>query len=180
MRAAALRYSLLALSFAALICAAVVLRLGASASDELPRVELNTNNIGPRQIEDLTSKSVPRDYALAWQSMGQALDQNRPDLLDAYFTGLERDTLKQRVKSQIVAGLHTRYSDRGHKLDAIFYAPAGDAMELRDRAQLDMQVLDGSKVIYEEPVNLEYIVIMTPGADRWLVRQLQAVHEQKP
>jgi lipopolysaccharide biosynthesis protein len=180
MRAAALRYSSLVLVFAALICAAVVLRLGASASDELPRVELNADNIAPRQIEDLTSKSVPRDYALAWQTMEQALDQNRPDLVDGYFTGLERDTLKQRVKSQIASGLHARYTDRGHKLDAIFYAPAGDAMELRDRAQLDMQVLDGSKVIYEEPVNLEYIVIMTPGADRWLVRQLQAVHEQKP
>lgn len=180
MRAAGLRYALLALAFAALICAAVVLRLGASASDELPRVELNADNIGPRQIEDLTSKSVPRDYALAWQTMAQALNENRTDLLDAYFTGFEKEILTQRVKSQIASGLHTRYTDRGHKLDAIFYAPAGDAMELRDRAQLDVQVSDGSKVIYEEPVNLEYIVIMTPGADRWLVRQLQAVQEQKP
>jgi hypothetical protein len=84
------------------------------------------------------------------------------------------------VKSQIKSGLHTRYQDRGHKLDAIFYAPAGDAMELRDHAQLDMQVLDGGKVIYEEPVDLNYVVLMTPGADRWLVRQLQAVEQQKP
>jgi hypothetical protein len=180
MRAAALRYSFLALISAGLICAAVVLRLGASASDELPRVELNADNIGPRQIEDLTGKSVPRDYALAWQTMEQALNENRADVLDAYFTGFEKESLRQRVKSQIQSGLHTRYTDRGHKLDAIFYAPAGDAMELRDRAQLDIQVSDGSKVIYEEPVSLEYIVIMTPGADRWLVRQLQAVQEQKP
>ena len=180
MRTAALRYCLLALGFAVLISAAVVLRLGASASAEVPRVELNADNIGPRQIEDLTSKSIPRDYALAWQSMEQALEENRADLLDAYFTGLEKDTLRQRVKSQIASGLHTHYTDRGHKLEAIFYAPAGDAMELRDRVQLDMQVTDGSKVICDEPVNLDYIVIMTPGADRWMVRQLQAVQEQKP
>jgi len=180
MRTAVLRYCLLALGFAVLISAAVVLRLGASASDELPRVELNADNIGPRQIEDLTSKSIPRDYALAWQSMEQALEENRADLLDAYFTGFEKDTLRQRVKSQIASGLHTRYTDRGHKLDAIFYAPAGDAMELRDRVQLEVQIFDGSKVVSDEPVNLDYVVLMTPGADRWMVRQLQAVQEQKP
>ena len=180
MKTAALRYSLLSVGFALLICAAAAMYLRASASDEIPRVQMNAENVGPRQIEDLTGKSIPRDYALAWQTMAQALENNRTDVLDGYFTGFEKDELTQRVKSQIKSGLHTRYQDRGHKLEAIFYAPAGDAMELRDRAQLDMQVLDGGKVIYEEPVNLEYVVIMTPGADRWLVRQLQAVGTKKP
>jgi len=180
MKTAAVRYSLLGVSFAVLICAAAAMYLRASASDEIPRVQLNAENVGPRQIEELTGKSIPRDYALAWQTMAQALENNRTDVLDGYFTGFEKDELTQRVKSQIKSGLHTRYQGRGHKLEAIFYAPAGDAMELRDRAQLDMQVLDGGKVIYEEPVNLEYVVIMTPGADRWLVRQLQAVEMQKP
>jgi len=180
MKTAALRYSLLGVGFALLICAAAAMYLRASASDEIPRVQLNAENVGPRQIEELTGKSIPRDYALAWQTMAQALESNRTDVLDGYFTGFEKDELTQRVKSQIKSGLHTRYQDRGHKLEAIFYAPAGDAMELRDRAQLDMQVLDGGKVIYEEPVNVEYVVIMTPGADRWLVRQLQAVGTQKP
>jgi hypothetical protein len=180
MKTAALRYSLLVVGFAVLICAAAAMYLRASASDELPRVQLNAENVGPRQIEELTGKSIPRDYALAWQTMAQALENNRTDVLDGYFTGFEKDELTQRVKSQIKSGLHTRYQDRGHKLEAIFYAPAGDAMELRDRAQLDKQVIDGGKVIYEEPVNAEYVVIMTPGADRWLVRQLQAVGTQKP
>jgi len=179
MRTTALRYCVLAVAFGVLVCAAAVLHLRASASDELPRVELNADNIGPRQIEDLTSKSIPRDYALAWQTMAQALEQNRTDVLDGYFTGFEKEELTQRVKSQMKSDLHTRYQDRGHKLQAIFYAPAGDAMELRDHAQLDMQVLDGGKVIYEEPVNVDYIVIMTPGADRWLVRQMQAVQGEK-
>jgi hypothetical protein len=53
-------------------------------------------------------------------------------------------------------------------------------MELRDQAHYDIQILDGSKVIYEGPVTAEYIVLMTPGADRWLVRQLQAVSGEKP
>jgi hypothetical protein len=53
-------------------------------------------------------------------------------------------------------------------------------MELRDRVQLEVQIFDGSKVVSDEPVNLDYVVLMTPGADRWMVRQLQAVQEQKP
>ncbi len=91
-----LRYSLLAFA-SAFLCAVAVLRLGASASVEVPHVELNTDKIGPREIEDLTSKSVPRDYGLAWQTLEQALDENRPALLDGYFTGLAREDLKDRV-----------------------------------------------------------------------------------
>ena len=176
---AALRYCLFALSFALLLCAVAVLHLGAAAATEVPHVELNTENLGPRQIEDLTSKSIPRDYGFAWQTMEQAFDDNRLGLLDGYFTGLAKQDLGDRVKSQIRSGMHTRYQDRGHKLDAIFYAPAGDAMQLKDRAQFDIQVLDGDKVIYEEPVTAEYLVLMTPGADRWMVRQIQAIQEAK-
>jgi len=176
----ALRYSLLALAFSLLLCAVAVLHLGASAATEAPHVELNADNVGPRAIEDLTSKSVPRDYAFAWQTMGQALDENRAGLLDGYFTGIAKQDLSDRVKSQLKSGMHTRYQDRGHKLEAIFYAPAGDALQLRDHARFDIQVLDGDKVIYEEPVNTEYIVLMTPGADRWMVRQIQATQGEKP
>ena len=173
------RYSLLMVGFALLLCAWAVLDLRASAAREVPRVELNADDIGPRQIEDLTGKSVPRDYGLAWQTMEQALEENRTGLLDGYFTGIAKQDLGNRVTSQIKSGIHTRYQDRGHKLEAIFYAPAGDVMTLRDRAQFDVQVFDGDKVIYEEPVNAEYIVLMTPGADRWMVRQMQAVQGEK-
>src|SRR6266567_637883 len=151
-RAPALRYTVLALVLSVLLCGIVVRVLRAYAATEVPRVELSTDNIGPRAIEDLTSKSVPRDYAFAWQTLAQALEENRPGLLEGYFTGLAKQDLTQRVNSQIRSGLHTRYEDRGHKLEALFYSPAGDAMELRDHAKLDMQILDGSKVIHEEPV----------------------------
>ena len=177
---AVLRYCLLTVALALLVCAEVVLRLGASASSDIPRVQLNADNLGPRQIEDLTSQSVPRDYAFAWQTMEQALDKNQVGVLDGYFTGAAKQDLKTRVQSQVKSGIHTHYEDQGHKLEALFYAPAGDAMQLRDRAQFNVQVLDGDKVVYEEPVNVEYIVVMTPGADRWLVREIQAVPGVQP
>ena len=132
----ALRYSLLTLIFALLVCAFIALQLGVAADTELPHVEFNADNIGPRQIEDLTSKSVPRDYGFAWQTMKQALNENHPGLLDGYFAGTAKQDLGDRVRSQNRSGIRTRYQDRGHKLEAIFYAPAGDAMLTRKKAPL--------------------------------------------
>lgn len=180
MKAAALRYGSLLLVLATVLMGVVAYHLRASAEDHLPRVQLNAGDISPRPLEDLTAKSVPRDYALAWQTLAQALSSNKTGLLDGYFTGLAKQDFTQRINSQIKSGLQTRYTDRGHKLEAVFYSPAGDVMELRDNAQFDMEVLDGGRIIYEEPVNAQFIVLMTPGADRWLVRQLQATNREKP
>jgi hypothetical protein len=151
--------------------------LHVSADDGMPKVELSASNLQPRPIEDLTSKSVPRDYAHAWQTMAQALANNNVDLINGYFTGFAKEDLTQRIMEQKKSNIHVRYDDRGHKLEALFYSPAGDAMLLRDHAQLEMQVLDGDKVISREQLNIQYVVMMTPGADRWLVRDLRATPE---
>jgi hypothetical protein len=151
-----------------------------SADPSLPKVALVSTNVGPRPIEELTSKSVPRDYAYAWKTMSQALAENRPALLDAYFTGFAKDNLAQRIADQKRTGIHTRYIDQGHKLEAIFYSPAGDAMQLRDRARMEIEIMEGGNVIHREQVNLQYMVLMTPGADRWLVRDLETTPEVHP
>jgi hypothetical protein len=150
-----------------------------SAETGLPQVELNADNIAPRPIEDLTSKVVPRDYAHAWQTMAEALEQNRADLLDAYFTGFAKENLSKLIVDQKRTGVSIRYIDHGHKLEAVFYAPAGDAMQLIDQARLEIQILDGSKVIHSEQVSQRYFVLMTPGADRWLVRDLETREEKQ-
>ena len=175
MKREAIHYGLVAAVSASLICGLVAYRLPAAAESGLPRVELNAERIGPRAIEELTAKSVPRDYAFAWQSIEQALAENQPDLLEGYLTGVAAENFRRRVASQAQSGLRTRLSDRGHRLEGLFYSPAGDAMELRDRAELDLQILDGGKVIYDQPLKAEYLVLMTPGADRWLLRDIQDV-----
>ena len=53
--------------------------------------------------------------------------------------------------------------------------PEGDVMELHDTAQYQLQIVDGDKTIHDERVVVRYVVLMTPGADRWVIRQLQAV-----
>ena len=147
---------------------------GYSAAQSSPSVEFNAANAGPRSVEDLTSQTVPRDYAFAWQNLSQALDENRPGLLDAYFTGFAKSSLEQRIKQQAQSGLHVRYTDHGHKLNVLFYSPNGDLMQIEDDAQIEMQILDGSKVIQSQPLRVRYMVLMTPGADRWMVRDLES------
>jgi len=152
---------------------------GVAADSAVPQVELNANDPGPRPIEQLTSEVITRDYARAWQTMAEALASDKDNLLDGFFTGRAKEDLSNLIAQQRQTGIHTRYVDHGHKLVALFYSPAGDAMQLRDQAQLEMQIFDGQKLIDSERVSLQYIVLMTPGADRWLVRDLECVPESE-
>jgi hypothetical protein len=68
-----------------------------------------------------------------------------------------------------------RYVDRGHQVNVIFYSPEGTALELRDTADIEQQVLDGGKVIHSEQLRQQYLVIFTLIEDKWKVRVMQAV-----
>jgi len=170
--------SRLAMAFAAL--AALVLTvprpnaslvLAASA----PAVSLNTANAGPRALEDTTEKAVARDYATAWQAMAEALDQNRADLLSGNFIGAAKDKLTATIEEQQKSGLHQRILDQGHQVDLVFYSPEGSAIEVHDRARLQLQLLDGSKVIHSEDATVHYVALLTAAENAWKVRVLQAV-----
>lgn len=153
-----------------IICAFWI--VAAEAAD-LPRVDLTVTSAAPREMEDTTEKSVARDYARAWASMTAALSDNRADVLDADFVGAALDTLRDRVQQQQQAGLHTRFVDRGHKVQAVFYSTDGSAIQLRDTAQIEVQYLDGDKVIHSEQRTEVYTVVMSAAENRWKVRVLQ-------
>lgn len=138
-------------------------------------VRLDANGAGPRAVEDLTEHTIARDYDAAWKSMAQAFTQGSVAPLNAYFTGTAKTSLAEAVKSQQQSGLHSQYTNQSHKLRVIFYAPEGDAMELQDTAEFDLQLLDGDKLVHQEHTVLHYIVLMTPSADRWMVRRLESV-----
>jgi hypothetical protein len=145
----------------------------AIADTAQPSVKLNTESMGPREIEDLTEKKILRDYAAAWKTLATAMEQNRPGLLNDYFTGFAKTTFVKAVSEQKATGVHRKYADRGHKLEGIFYSQDGGVMQLRDTAEFDVQVFDGDKLLYNEQKTATYVVIMTPAADRWMVRLLQ-------
>jgi hypothetical protein len=140
-----------------------------------PAVRIDASRATPRDVEDQTKESVSRDYGKAWQSLEQALENNRPDLLNASFIGYAQDRWLQTVKAQKTAGLSQRIVDHGHQLQVIFYSADGSAIQLRDTAQLEIQYRDGSKVIHKESLSAHYLVLMTPAENSWKVRVLQEI-----
>jgi len=152
--------------------------VSAQAANDLPKVDLSVSTAGPRQVEDTTEQALQRDYARAWSSLEAALAENRPELLDTDFVGVALDALRDRVTQQQQSGLHTRYVDHGHKLQAVFYSSEGSAVQLVDTAQLEIQFLDGDKVLHSEQRTESYTVVMTTGENRWKVRVLQATPGQ--
>ncbi len=140
-----------------------------------PEVSLSVQNAAPRQVEDTTQKAVARDYATAWQAMAEALDRNQANLLAANFAGAALDKLTATIGEQSKAGLHQRFIDKGHKVEAIFYSPEGSAMELQDTLQLQIQLMDGDKVIRSQDATVHYIALLTAAENSWKVRVLQAL-----
>jgi hypothetical protein len=126
-------------------------------------------------VEDQTKDSITRDYGRAWQSLEQALEDNRPDLLNLDFVGYAQNEWSEALKAQSSSGLSRRIVDRGHHVQVIFYSPDGSAMQLRDTAQLEIQYRDGSKVLHSEKLSAQYLVLMTPAENSWKVRVLQEV-----
>ena len=140
---------------------------------DLPLVELNADNAGPRELQDTTRASITKAYARAWEVMAQALGSNSAAKLDSAFIGTAREDLGRRIAGQKKNGLTTRVVDRGHKVDVLFYSPEGMSMQLRDTAQVEVQVLDGDHVVHSDTATRHYIVIMTPTEVTWKVRVLQ-------
>ncbi len=145
-----------------------------------PKVVLNADDLGPRAIEELTGTNITRAYSSGWQAMEQALEQNRAELLNEQFTGFAKDRLSRRIVDQQRNGLHVKIIDGGHQVKALFYSLDGDAMQLMDEARLEVQVFDGSRMIYSESTPHQYLVLMTPGADRWYIRYLEQVPTPAP
>jgi len=164
-----------------MLCFALVLGAGTAQSvlgaDDSPQMTLNVSKAAPRSVETLTQRALLRDYKFAWTNVAQALQTNSAAPVSGLFVGSANRWLRDAVSSQRRSGLSSRYSNQNHKVEAVFYAPEGDVVELHDVAEYDYQILDGSKAVHNEHAVVHYVVLMTPGADRWVVRQIQAVQQ---
>jgi hypothetical protein len=167
---------------ASFVIAACVLAVAQSSPQppqiQLPEVHLDAAGLAPRSIEQLTGTTIARHYALAWRDLAGALESSRTEGLGEEFVGFAKDRLRQRIGDQQQTGVHVRIVDHGHHLKAIFYSTDGAAMQLFDEAQLEIQTFDGSKLLDTQIAPHEYLVLMTPGADRWYVRDLEEVSDK--
>jgi len=156
---------------ASVVLAACGMAIGQSS----PQVHLDADGLAPRPIEELTGTTIVRYYAQAWGDMAGALDSNSAGGLGEEFIGLAKDRLTRRIAEQKQTGVHVRIVDHGHRLKAVFYSTDGAAMQLVDQAQLEIQTFDGNKLLDTQNAPHAYMVLMTPGADRWYVRDLEEV-----
>ena len=145
------------------------------AADNSPQVTLDASKTSPRSVEALTQRAIVRDYKFAWTNLDAAMESNSAGLLNSLFGGSANDWVRGTVSSQQRNGMTSRYLNQRHKLEAVFYAPVGDVIELHDTAEYDFEIHDGDKTIHNQHAIVHYVVLMTPGADRWVIRQLQAV-----
>jgi hypothetical protein len=138
-------------------------------------VILDASQAQPRHVEETTMASVQRDYGHAWRAMAAALEENRAGLLGTDFVGLAKEQLSQAIAEQGKSGLKRRYIDHGHQVRVVFYSSDGSAMELHDTVRLEIQWLDGNKVIHSEQGTFHYLALMTPAENSWKVRLLESV-----
>lgn len=173
-----LRFVLLAFALALIFSGASPLLSKASAdAPDTVQVKLDASHIQPRPLEQLTGQAIVRTYSNAWKNMETALGENRPDLIDESFVGYAHDKLLSQAQAQEKNGLSTRYIDHGHQVEATFYSPEGSAVQLRDTAQFEIQLLDRSKVVSSHNVTRKYIAVVSVVEDRWKVRVLDGVPE---
>lgn len=136
-----------------------------------------THLSGPRTLEEQTQSAVIRDYLRAWQTVNTAFERNDAALLDRDFVGTAHDRLAKTIGQQTAAGIRTRYRDKSHDIQIVFYSPEGLSIELTDTVQYDVDVLDHDKVQTTQQVSSRYIVVLTPAEVRWRVRVFQAQSE---
>jgi hypothetical protein len=102
------------------------------------------------------------------------MDHNDSSVLDAYFVGTARDRLVDTIQDQAKYGIHTRYTERSHDLQIVFYSPEGLSIQLMDTVSYNEEVLQKDKVLASKPVTRRYLVVLTPSEVRWRVRILQS------
>lgn len=128
----------------------------------------------PRPLEQQTADSAVRDYLQSWHVMKSALQQNQAGLLSPDFVGAALDKLTDTIHEQAKLGLHTRYIDRSHNIQIVFYSPEGLSIQLIDDVQYDEQVFNNGTLLSSLPVHARYIAVLTPSEVRWRVRVFQS------
>jgi len=155
-----------------------VIAIATASGNTQPSVRVEPVSFqGPRQLQDQTKAAVIRDYLQSWKSFSAALDQNQPALLNADFVGTAHDKFADTIQQQASLGIRTQYKDLSHDLKFVFYSPEGLSIELTDKVDYDVQVIDHDKVTTTQHVSARYVVVLTPAEVRWRVRVFQAVPE---
>jgi hypothetical protein len=159
----------------ALFVSLTLLASGPAFAADQPDIRVEPPNLsGSQHLQDQTAKAVIQNYLESWKTFSAAFEQNRPDLLDRDFVGSAKDKLASAIHQQSSLGMTTRYRDRSHDLQVLFYSPEGLSIELADNVEYDVEILINRKLAAVQQVHARYIVVLTPAELRWRVRVFQA------
>jgi len=157
------------LAIACLLCIA-----SSSFAADNPEVRIEPSHLqGPRVLDKQTETAAIRDYLQAWQGLRNAFVQNRSELLDSSFVGDARDKLGATILQQEKLGIRTRYQDLAHDLQIVLYSPDGLSIQLIDKVDYEVQIVDHEKAGAVQKVSARYVAVLTPSEVRWRVRMLQ-------
>jgi len=152
----------------------MVLTAASATATAQPTLRIEAANLqSSRPLQEQTGAAAIRDYLQSWQALQAALEQNRSNLLDSDFVGSAKDTLSATIQQQAALGISTRYQDRSHDLQVVFYSPEGLSIELTDNVEYDVQLLDQAKIKTTQHVSARYLIVLTPAEVRWKVRVFQ-------
>lgn len=164
--------------FKSLLISCIVSAACAGICSAQATVQVRPANLqGPRTLQQQTAAAAIQYYLQSWQSLRVAMEQNREDALDPAFVGTAKDKLATTIQQQAKLGIHTSYEDRAHDIQIVFYSPEGLSIELIDRVEYDVQIVDHDRVKTTQRVNATYVIVLTPAEVRWRVRVFQAVSE---
>lgn len=151
-----------------------ILLAGLLLGADRPTVEVAiADTTGSRSVEKHTQASVVRDYLAAWHAMGQAMEQNQPELLDAFFVGVAKDKLAETVRAQQNLGIQSAYQEQSHHLQIVFYSPEGLSIQLLDDVEYDLVIGKHGKTLGTQHVRTRYVAVLTPTESKWKVRIFQ-------
>ena len=160
---------------------AILCFLGVAASSfaaDNPQLRVEPSHVqGPRPLDKQTENAAIRDYLQAWKSLTDSFANNNTELLESSFVGDARDKLAATILDQNKLGIRTRYQDRSHDLQIIFYSPEGLSIQLVDKVKYDVQIVDQDKIKTVQTVSARYVAVLTPSEVRWRVRILQGQSE---
>jgi hypothetical protein len=157
-----------------IICTLLTAAAASASAAAQATVRVETVNLqASRPLQEQTGRAVIRDYLQSWKILTAALEQNRADLLAPNFVGSAKDMLTATIQQQTELGISTRYQDRAHDLQIVFYSPDGLSIELTDKVEYDVQILDHGRVKTTQHAIARYVIVLTPAEVRWRVRVFQ-------
>jgi hypothetical protein len=103
----------------------------------------HANLQGPRSLPEQTATAAIRDYLAVLASYEQPrLSKIAQTYSIRISLELPKTNSTETIQQQTALGIRTRYQDRAHDIQIVFYSPEGLSIELIDKVDYDVQVLD--------------------------------------